>query len=332
MSEMIINRQSKEKLQQLLNAVKSQSSVQDDQIETADYDWHQPHYFNSAQLRKINELTKKITAEINKKFSDLYNNSYDVEIVSINQVFADSFLNEIAENKTDNYFQVMGFVENPQHQDQSAGSVSHVQGGLVCIPGKSAVIWTNELLGDNKSEQDDEAIKELSQLEVSLLSDVTSALIDSVSLSCENNGFNSLGNIAKNYAPLELYGSEELCKITLSIKKVESENSTQVAFLVFADKLKLIIGEEGGAHKASPAEVSEMVLNHVHNTPATVTAQFCSLLLSFEELMDICVGDVLLLGKGVHEPVELLIEDQPIFRGQLAQSIGKQAVVITEAT
>ena len=72
------------------------------------------------------------------------------------------------------------------------------------------------------------------------------------------------------------------------------------------------------------------MLDHVHKTPVSITAQLASAKLTFEEIMSLQVNDVLLLDKSVNEPAELIVEKQTIFRGQPAKSDGNHAVVITE--
>ncbi len=79
-----------------------------------------------------------------------------------------------------------------------------------------------------------------------------------------------------------------------------------------------------------PDELSRLLMEHVHQMPVSVTARLASTRLSFEEVLDLASGDVLLIDKPLDEPVELIINNQTVFRGRPAQSTGQYAVFITE--
>jgi len=64
--------------------------------------------------------------------------------------------------------------------------------------------------------------------------------------------------------------------------------------------------------------------------PVTVNVQIATSTIALQEVMDITVGDVVLLDKRVDEPVELTVEGREFSRGRLAKSSGKYAMVITE--
>ncbi|MHC4498092.1 MAG: FliM/FliN family flagellar motor switch protein, partial [Planctomycetota bacterium] len=61
----------------------------------------------------------------------------------------------------------------------------------------------------------------------------------------------------------------------------------------------------------------------------SVTAQLASALVPFEQILNLRVGDVLLLEKEVGEPVELIVEGLTVVCGQPARSAGKYAVAVT---
>ena len=76
-------------------------------------------------------------------------------------------------------------------------------------------------------------------------------------------------------------------------------------------------------------------------TPNISGAGFCLLLiatasfaetpaLTFEEMMSLQVDDVLLLDRGINEPVELMVGDLTVHRGWPSKSEGQYALVITE--
>ena len=70
MSNEPANSLSREKIQQLLAAVGSGPKEDTTQMEAADYDWQQPHYFSSEQLKRLDDLAKEAAKEIAEKCSE----------------------------------------------------------------------------------------------------------------------------------------------------------------------------------------------------------------------------------------------------------------------
>ncbi|GAG60423.1 unnamed protein product [marine sediment metagenome] len=302
-----------EKIQQILASVGSQKVDESDEIETVEYNWHQPHCFNSNQLKKLDNFTEKVAQSCAKKFAQLYNSDFNVTITSTTQHFADEFV--APNNAQSGYYLTLG-TENQAF-------------GLVGIPSQTAIIWATQLLGDTNSAENSD--RDLSQLEESLLLDIACGVIKAFSDSCENYDLHPGSEIVRSQMPIELDGTEELCKITFSVEKTDSGKPSEAYFLVLCDKVKPVIGQDVQAGEDFLSEtVAKAMLGHVHKLPVSITARLASIVLTLEEIMSLNVDDVLLLDKKLNEPVELIIDGQTIFRGQPAESDGKYAVVIRE--
>jgi flagellar motor switch protein FliM len=95
--------------------------------------------------------------------------------------------------------------------------------------------------------------------------------------------------------------------------------------------LETVAGQRTQTGKDSAAkDVTKLMLGHVHNVPVNVIARLACTELTFEEMSGLHTDDVLLLDKKINTPVELIIDGRIFFKGMLAKSQGKQAVVITE--
>lgn len=303
----------RQRMQQILASIGSRPAEDTPKIEAAEYNWHQPHCFNVAQLKKLDAFTKSLAKGCTGKFSRLYNSDFDVTINSATQHFASEFTGY--DNVKGNYYISFG--------DEKQAF------GLIAIPGKTAINWTRQLLGDSGNEHDTD--KNLSQLEYSLLLDITDGLVATISESFNRNDLKSDGEIVTDKLPMELQGTEELCKITFATKKQDSEISSEAYFLIFCEKLEQVVGKNEQSGKSVLAEdTSKTMLDHVNKLHVSLTAKLACAVLSFEELMDLQAGDVLLLDKKVNEPIELIVEDKTVFRGTPARSAGKYATVITE--
>lgn len=315
MSSTLTNNLSREKIQQLLAAAGSKPAEDTSQIEATEYNWHQPHYFSSDQLGKLDDFTEKVAQACAEKFASLYRADFNATIASTTQHFADEFLNQVSDAGKNDYY--LAFGTDQEHPC-----------GLIGIPHQTAVIWTTQLLGDSESKED--SGRNLSQLEESLLSDITSTVIEAFSSSYDNCDFQPAGSIDKGRLHLELQSTEELCKITFNVKKADSENSSEAYILIPCRKLEPVVGETTQAgNKFSAKDISKAILVHLQQMPVTVTAQLASVMPTFEEIMNLQVNDILLLGKKIDESVGLIVEGRQLFQGRPAKSTGKYAVVIT---
>jgi flagellar motor switch protein FliM len=307
---------SRQKIQQILASVGIESEEDTKHnIDAFDYNWNQPRCFNSDQLEELDTFTEKLAQTCAEKYTQLFNSEFNVTITSTTQHFASEITNP--ENVKNDYYLKFG-TENQTF-------------GMVGIPSLTAINWTTQLLGDADSAENED--RELSQLEQSLLLDIATAIIETLSDSYDNYDLHPTSEIVREQLPVELEGTEELCKISFSVKKPDSENASDAYFLMFCDKLEPVVGQSVQTGEDSSAkDVAKAILQHVHKLPVAVTAQLASIALTFEEIMSLQVDDILLLDKRVNEPAELIVEGQTILRGRLAKSDGNYAMVITELT
>jgi len=309
------NNLSKEKIHQLLIAVGSGQMEDTTGIEATEYNWNQPHYFDTKQLNKLDNFTKKVAKAMTVKFVDFCHSEFDVTVVSTKQHFAAGLVDQAMESGQDDYYLAFG-----TDQDHPCG--------LISIPTKTAFIWATQLLGDPESEEENSG-KDLPQLEESLLLDLLSALIEAFSQKIWD--FQPAKNIVRRLFPLELKGTEELCKITFDVKKTGQEKNSEAYILILCNKLESVVGKASETIGAFSAEdISKAILGNMQQMPVCITAQLASTVLTLEEIVSLEVGDILLLDRKVNESIELIINSRTSFRGRPSKSAGKHAVVITE--
>ena len=191
--------------------------------------------------------------------------------------------------------------------------------------------------------------RDLTQLEESLVCDLLSALIEAFT---QNRlELQPDKNIIRKLFPLELKGSEELCKITFDMKKAGQEEGDQeegdkekndkekddkvkgdqVYILIQSSKLISVVGKSEQFERGFSAdEVSKAILANIQQMPICITAQLDSLVLTLKEIMSIEEGDILLLDKKVNDSIELVARGRTALLGQPAKSTGKYAVVVTK--
>jgi len=315
MSRKVTDSLSRERIQQLLAAVGSRPKEDTAQIETTEYSWCQPHYFDQSQLNKLNDFTKQVAEGVAKRFAHFCKSEFDVTVASTTQHFAAELLDQASDSKRDDYYLAFGI-------DQE-----HLC-GLICIPTQTAFIWARQLLGDSGAEEDSRV--DLSLLEESLLLDITSAIVEELSFVHERCTFQPAKSIVRRQLPFELQGTEELFKITFGFKKAGLEKDFEAYLLILCRKLEPVAGKTTrAAAKSSAGDISKVILGHLQEMTVPVTAQLASTVLTFEEIMNLQVGDILLMDKRVDQPVELIVEGRTVCYGWPAKSAGKYAVAIT---
>ncbi|MGB2866186.1 MAG: FliM/FliN family flagellar motor switch protein [Sedimentisphaerales bacterium] len=315
MSGSVTNSLSREKIQQLLTAVGSEPTEDITQVEATEYNWHEPHYFNSEQLVKLDDFAQTAAAAVAEKFSKFCRSELNVTIASTTQHFADEFLNKPSDSEQKDYYLPFG-----TNQEQMCG--------LIGIPEQAALNWARQLLGDSESEKDPG--RDLSQLEESLLLDLVSALVEVFSGLDESFDFHSAKSIVKGQWPLGVEGTEELCKISFDVKKADSEKSFETYFLILCSELESVVGKaEQDSADFSAEDVSKMILGHLQEIPVLITGQLASAVFTFEEIMNLQADDILLLDKRVDQPAALIVDGRTVYYGRPAKSAGKYAVTIT---
>lgn len=315
MSSKVPDNLSRERIQQLLAAVGSRPAEDTTQIETTEYNWCQPHYFDHSQLDKLNDFTKQVAEGVAKRFAHFCKGEFDVTVASTTQHFAAELLDRASGSYRDDYYLAFGI-------DQE-----HLC-GFICIPTQTAFIWARQLLGDSGSEEDSRV--DLSLLEESLLLDIASAIVEEFSVVCGGSNFQPAKSIVRRQLPLELQGTEELFKISFGFKRAGLEKGFEAYLLILCSKLEPVVGRTAqAAGKFSADDISKVILGHLQEMPVLVTAQLASTVLTFEEIMNLQVDDILLMDKGVDQPVELIVDDLTVCYGWPAKSAGKYAVTIT---
>jgi len=315
MSGRITKSMSREKIQQLLKAIGSEPKEDAAQVDAAQYNWQEPHYFSKGQLAKLGNFTDSVASAMAKKFAKFCRSEFNVTVASTTQHYAYEFVSQLSDSEQRDFY--IPFGTSQEHMC-----------GLIGIPGQTAVNWARQLLGDSESEKDPEG--DLSQLEESLLVDLASALVEVFCGPDKSFDFHPATSIARGKWPLEQERTEEICKISFDVKKADSEKSSEAYFLILCSELTPITGrtaQESGGFSAE--DISKVILGHLQEMPVLITSQLASAALSFEELMNLQADDILLLDKKVNQPVELKVDGRTVYYGWPVKSAGKYAVKIT---
>jgi flagellar motor switch protein FliM len=310
---------SKNRIQQLLAAIGT-NAHEDVKIEAADYDWHQPHFFTASQTMKLTKFAAKVASLTAAKFGSLCQHKFEVTITSTTEHFAGQFLGQESSNQsqnTGNYY-----LSFRLGQEEPCGFIS--------IPPQTAAIWATQLLGDADSKQNPD--KPLSDLEASFLFDMASLIVKAITEASEKCPFTVATDNLAITLPLQLKGSEEFCKITFQVKKSGSEGGSEAHILILCETLAQALGENSQpAGKFSPETITRAMQNHIETIPVPVTVNLANVAVSVEDVLNLAVGDVLLLDKKINEPAQLIAAGKTVCRGLCAKVAGNYALSVTEA-
>jgi flagellar motor switch protein FliM len=344
MTNAVASQLSAEKIRQLLAAVRLEPG--EDAAKNAElpmYDWCHPHYFSQSQLNELKHFAENVSTAAAAKFTRLYRSDYDVTTESVSEHFADEFLRHTSNGEQPDHYLLFG--PRPLRQEAQVGrggagpatspqakanaSAEPQPSGCVGIPHQTAVAWATQSLGEAKP--DEAPARSLSQLEKSLLLDIASLFVEALCESYDGYDFHAIGDIVTGQLPLDLESTKELCKITFNAKQAGSQAPAQAYLLMPCDKLLPVTRTVTKTRQNLSAEdVLKAIIGRFHRMRVSLTTQLGSGTLTFAELMNLSINDILILDTRVNEPVKLIVEGLQLFRGQLAKSAGKYAVVIAE--
>jgi len=304
------------KIGQLLVAVGSTPTPDPTPVPATPYDWRDPHYFSGDQQKCLAQVLGQVAARMGEIFTRTRGRACEVSLQALTQHFAGD---------------LCGPLELDQDYCLAFTSDQGQPCGFVSISPPTTLAWVTWLLGDSDSTRAPN--QALSNLEESLLSDLLTAVLEAFLAPLRaHHHFQTTGSFGKGQPSLQFELTEELARIVFQIKSVDSGEATETAFVLPCSRLAALAGKTTpAAPKVSTQELSRALMEHLQEVPVTVRATLAATTLTFQEILDLGPGDILLLDKPVNGSVELVLEGRTIFRGRPARSQGRYAVVIAES-
>ncbi|MBN1359547.1 MAG: FliM/FliN family flagellar motor switch protein [Sedimentisphaerales bacterium] len=317
MTDAPVHNLSRAKIQRLLTAVGSVSAETEALPEVAEYNWRDPHYFNEDERNRLAAVMSQGAALLSEKFVHFYGTESNVEPVAITQ----SFAGDLADHIELSHSFWLPFGPDTRHPC-----------GFLTVDAQTALSWVTLLLGDSEAENDPD--RTLSALEESLLSDLVLAIAEAfISALRPHLELTHGANVARGMPTVSFESTDEVCIIVFEVKRADANEASQIRFVFPCRVLAPLVGKRSeSAAQPTQEEIKRVMLEHLQEMPVTITAKLSSTWLSFEEVLDLGQGDIVLLDKHIDEPLDLVIDDQPIFRARPTQSGGRYAALIAECT
>jgi flagellar motor switch protein FliM len=306
----------KAKIHRLLAAVGSVPARERAAGDVTPYDWRDPHSLNTDQLNRLAAIMSQVAAKLGDVFTRFFSREFDVSPTAVSQHFAGDLQRGI--DPDGSYCLTFGPDKGPSC-------------GFLAISSPTTMAWVSRLLGDTEPGGDPD--RPLSSLEESLLSDLVAVVLDVFLNSLRpHENLRSVGRLSKGQPEIQFELTEAICRITFRVQETDKGGPSDITFLLPCDRLAALAGKTpAAAPRVTPQELSQALMEHLQQMPVTVTARLATARISFQEILDLSPGDVLLLDKPIHEMVELAIEGHTAFRGRPARSEGKYAVLIRES-
>jgi flagellar motor switch protein FliM len=257
----------------------------------------------------------QIAALLSERFEHFYKSPFDVKVASITQHYAEGLSNQ---------------TEPDQGFSLPFGAEPACPCGFISVTTQTGLGWATRLLGD--SEAGDDADRPISSLEQSLLTDLLAAVVQAFLKPLDSSqNLRPAGELFKGVPIMPHEPTMELCRLVFQITECEGDPGVEMQVVLPAETLAPLVGKVPEPKINQPQEqLTRLLTEHVHNMPVTVTARLANTRVSFGEVLDLTTDDILLIGKPIEEPVDLMIGDRIVLRGSAAQSEGRYAVYVTD--
>lgn len=278
--------------------------------DATDYDVYRPHRFTTPQLQRIADFAEVATRRLTGILSAQLRGPFQVGVHTLRQEYAGR-----AENLGTCYYL-------PLERD---GTLV----GTMIVPLGSAIKWVTKMLGGMIDDQLN-IERALSGLETDLLLDICNQVVGGVNLAGEDFQGPQLthpGRISRDIIDL----TEEKQIIECFRLSFASEHLEGVRF-----DLLLLLSEMApvaGSFPPPPIDTEEAyrrMLYHVERVPMKIKVCLDSADVTLRDAAAFEAGDVLLLGKCVGEPIDLIVSGKEIMVGLPVQHQGRYALQVLD--
>ncbi|MHC5060371.1 MAG: FliM/FliN family flagellar motor switch protein [Planctomycetota bacterium] len=305
------------RLRQLIERANQDGILQETPPDAEDLDWQQPHRFDPETLVTMDVLANRFSEYLARTFNVLCQGEFEITVSSITQHFACTIAAEITTEQREHYFQPF-----------APASDGNKNCGFLSIPPESATVLTGHMLQDYDIGA--RAEQKLSELEETILTDLTVAIVEAFAETLKDNAgpaIQTSQELVKGKWPLNFNEFENL--ITIEFDVNHPEGAAQLAFTVLSEIIEPALGIKAQVtQQLTDQNARNLIMRHIYEVPVDVSVRLTSASMNLSDIMNLDVGDVLLLEKKINEPSDVLLNDRTCLRGYPATSSGKYAVVI----
>ena len=279
------------------------------------FDWSQPTHFSRLQLDRLRELFEKCCYALGERVSGELGASVETSVKGVLQRHYRAFVGKLGSD---------AFLFSLANRSGLPPGVLVVHAGL-------GLAWIERLLGGTDSQGDATSMK-LSQLDGSLLNTAAGWVVDSI---CETLAAAPLPKYELREGPvrpeaaLVNTATDEIVVIELAFGGAAGTGTCRLALPVAA--VDPLCGEADDEKQTppDPARDRENIENVLSMIPVEMRARLGHGELTLEEIMNLEIGDVIVLDNSADEEIPLDVDGVESFVGRLGLSEGNYAMQIT---
>ena len=299
----------KEKLKQLIQDSITSNKDDSDDVYAIDYNFTEPNVFNNNQKETLIKFISVLTDNISINLNSFLKAQTDIELNETSTHFAQRLiaqLNESGDNRTSIEF--------------SDGKNSC---GIVTMTKVNAVELLKPILGVMEEE-------ELSLLEISLLEDIFTIVLDSLKQCHQTMNFRVIDNMASGKISHKLEPTLEVFKISLSITDSIIDLNAKLDVIIDCSKLFPIVGKTITNTDFGKQQVQDALIECFDNTNVTLSCHCAAQDLTVKQIMSLQPEDIVVFDKSANEPFVIKMDQRPLFNARPCASKGFYAAVLTE--
>ena len=305
-------------MRQLLQRIGSMP-VEEDAPDCTPFDWRQSHYFTGVQREILEQMMKPLDDSVLEYLGAICPGEPRFELREVSQHYAAELMDSFDEGEGTLFCHPFSL-----NEDENCGQ-------LILSP-SAARYWVSLLLGASEEGEEAETAQTLSSLEITLLGDVTGAVIRGWDAVAPTVAFQPASTgVQKGLADLWDRASH-LCQVRVQLKRSEEdEQGAEGAIVVPCELFAGLAGRDDNiGSQMSPDVLRDALLNHLQDYPIDVKVELGATVLSFQDVMSLTKDDVLVLDHTVYEPINVMVAGRPGFIGMPGRSNDRQAVLITD--
>jgi len=285
-------------------------------VATEDYDWHVPFRYDGRQLTRLAEVGEVLARKIAQALGAHLRGDVRVASDAPTQHFRSRLGQDLAE--AERYYVNLSAGETPC--------------GVLLIAPALATGWVNRLLGAGGADEA-KAGRELSELETDLLSDTAAVWVGAIAETLQQEDGRAIeqrGKIARGTPELPCDEGTEWC--VFGFRSSEDAAAPEAILAVLCDVLDHIVAADADAHAAAgAAENGADLAEHFARVPLAAEVIAAEADLPVRDVLELQVGDVVLLPKDAEDPVELRVDRRAVLYGRAVTAEGHYGVAVLGA-
>lgn len=299
----------------LINRMRSLVPAEGPQPACSEVVWTEPHHYSSEQREQLAVIGDKLAVCLQKTLQFYCDENFAVQHDGISEHFAGFLAADIKPSKKNWYFLTL-----------MATDKSHA--GFLEMSFESACLLIGQMLRDPEAQIGQAG--ELSALEESILLDIVQSLTEAI---IDESAMYQVKMLRADQLvlgdwPVRFRELEDMIRFSFT---AECGKAKMAMAYCFRDEMfDPAVGIQPVVYTADELKkFPDRVIGRMQDAAMEVTAQLSSAMMTFNDMLTLEKGDVIVLGRKTDTPIDVLVNGQMCFKAWPAQHAGRAAVQMT---